>query len=401
MYFDREKHLIILTNLLVNAFKHSPDGGTITLRTETVQSGAAVRISVSDQGEGVKESEADRLFTRFYQGTEAKEGAGIGLSYAKILVEEHHGKMGVYNHKTGGACFWYELPVSQENGVVVCPPQEYLNKLMQPQGADAKAGVPVTGNVDLHNYVCLFVDDSSDLRDMVAEVFKGRFKKLLLASDGQQALELARRDVPDVIVSDVMMPGMDGYELCSRIKEDEELAYIQVILLTARTDSGSRTDGYRSGADAYVEKPFEPESLLETVRNRLFLREQIKVRYAGTPATDKPVNSADDAFLYKVNKLIQENIEREDLDVAFLCEQMNTSRATLFNKLKSITGMGVANYINKQRVDKAAELLRQTSLSMTEIAERTGFSTSRYFSTAFKKYMGVTPTQYKNEANGE
>lgn len=398
VYFDCEKHVIILTNLLVNAFKHSPEGGIITLSTESVQEGTAVRISVADQGEGLKDVEPQCLFTRFYQGTGAKEGVGIGLSYAKILVEEHRGRIGACNNPAGGACFWYELPVKQADGTVVCQPQEYLNRLMQPEGADAKAGVPVTEGVDLRSFVCLFADDSDDLREMVSEAFKGRFKKLLVAGDGQEALDMARRDLPDVIISDVMMPVMDGYELCSRVKEDKELAYIQVILLTARTDDDSRTDGYRSGADAYVEKPFEPEALLETVRNRLFLREQIKARYAGTPVPDKPVNSADDAFLYKVNRLILENIEREDLDIAFLCGQMNTSRATLFHKVKTFTGMGAGNYINKLRVEKAAEMLRQTSLSMTEIAERTGFSTSRYFSTTFKKYMGVTPTQYKGGA---
>lgn len=395
--FDSDKHVIILTNLLVNAFKHSPMGGVITLRTELVADGAAVRVSVIDQGEGLKEVDLSRLFTRFYQGDDAKEGAGIGLSYAKILVEEHHGEISAYNNAGGGACFWYELPVKQENATVVCQPREYLNTLMQPQDADARQPeVRVTETVDLRRYVCLFVDDSCDLRDMVAETFKGCFKKLLVASGGQEALELARREMPDVLISDLMMPGMDGFELCRRVKEDDMLAYMQVILLTARTDDGSKVDGYRTGADAYVEKPFEPESLLETVRNRLFQRERIKAHYAPAPVADKVVNTADDVFLHRVNRLIADNMEREDLDIAFLCGQLGTSRATLFNKVKALTGMGAGNYITRLRMEKAAELLRQTSLSMTEIAERTGFSSSRYFSTTFKKYMGVTPTQYKN-----
>ncbi len=397
--FDNEKHTIILTNLLVNALKHSPAGGIITLRTEKVQNGNAVRISVMDQGKGLKGVDTTHLFERFYQGEGAKDGAGIGLSYAKILVEEHQGRIGACDNAKGGACFWYELPVEQKRETVVCQPQEYLNTLLQPQAAQIKAETDVTAGIDLRNYICLFVDDSRDLCDMMSEAFKGRFKKLLIASDGREALEIARREMPDVIISDIMMPGMDGYELCSHVKEDETMAYIQVVLLTARNDDGSRVDGYRSGADAYVGKPFEPESLMETVRNRLFLREQIKTRYAGMPPVDKPVNSADDAFMYKLNKLIMDNLSRENLDVSFLCEQMCTSRATLFNRVKALTGMGAGNYICKLRVEKAAEMLRHTSLSMTEIAEHTGFSSSRYFSTAFKKYMGVTPTQYKNDSS--
>lgn len=401
--FDKDKNVIILTNLLVNAFKHAPDGSVITVRTELVQDANRVRISVIDQGKGLKDVDLDRLFTRFYQGEEAKGGAGIGLSYAQILVEEHHGQIGAYDMVSGGACFWYELPVRQTTETLVLQPQEYLNSIMNPSDDIKQMDKPVTGGVDIRNYVCLFVDDNKDLREMVSEAFQGYFKKLLIASDGQEALELIQREMPDAVVSDLVMPNMDGYELCSHIKENPDWAYIQVVLLTARTDDQSHVDGYKAGADAYMEKPFEPDALLEVLRNRLFLREQLKSRYAAHPApvSDKPVNSADDAFLYKVNKLIEQHLDDEALDVTFLGKQVGTSRASFYNRIKSLTGMGPNNYINKLRMERAAEMLRQTELSMTEIAERTGFSSSRYFSTMFKKYMGVTPTQYKNEASRE
>ena len=394
--FDKEKNVIILTNFLVNAFKHSPDGSVITVRTELEKSEDKVRISVMDQGEGLKGVDPKLLFTRFYQGEGAKEGAGIGLSYAQILVEEHQGRIGASNNPDGGACFWYELPI-QQVAEQVSRPQEYLNRLMPLSEPEKETDVPVTDSIDTRNYTCLFVDDNKELREWATETYQGQFLKFTVASDGQDALALVKREMPDVIISDVMMPLMDGYELCKCLKEDPELAYIQVILLTARTDGQSHTDGYNSGADAYVEKPFEPETLLDVVRNRLFLREQLRSRYS--PATQRAktwTNSSDDAFLYKVNKLIETHLSEEKLDVAYLCEQMHTSRASFFNRIKTLTGMGPNNYINKFRMERAAEMLKQSNLSMSEIAERTGFSTARYFSTTFKKYMGVTPTQYKN-----
>lgn len=398
VYFDQEKNVIILTNLIVNAFKHSPDGSSIILRTELVQERNAVRISVVDRGDGLKGVDAAQLFTRFYQGEGAKDGAGIGLSYSKILVEKHHGQIGAFDNPDGGACFWYELPLRQPAEDAVFQPEEYLNHLVQSEDY-IKPGTPLTEEVDMHNYTCLFVDDNRDLQQMILSTFMGRFKKLHVVSNGQEALEWIRREMPDVVVSDLMMPRMDGYELCSCIKGNPDLAYIQVILLTARTDEQSHMDGYKTGADAYVEKPFEPDDLLEVIRNRLFLREQLKSRYVPvSPTSDSPVSSADDAFLYKINNIIRNHLSEELLDVTFLCEQMGTSRASLFNRVKALTGMGPSNYINKLRMECAAEMLRKTELSMTEIAERTGFSSSRYFSTTFKKYMGVTPTQYKSDS---
>lgn len=394
--FDKEKNVIILTNFLVNAFKHSPDGSVITVRTELKEAENKVRISVMDQGEGLKGVDINQLFTRFYQGEGVKEGAGIGLSYAQILVEEHQGQIGASNNPDGGACFWYELPIHQVAGQV-SQPQEYLNRLMPLSEPDKETDTPVTDGIDTRKYTCLFVDDNKELREWATETYQERFKKFFVASDGQEALMWVKREIPDVVISDIMMPRMDGYELCKHIKEDAELAYIQVILLTARTDGQSHTEGYNSGADAYVEKPFEPEALLGVVRNRLFLREQLRFRYSPvTQATDVSTNSADDAFLYKVNKLIETHLSEETLDISYLCEQMHTSRASFFNRIKALTGMGPNNYINKFRIEHAAEMLRQGELNMTEIAERTGFSTSRYFSTTFKKYMGATPTQYKN-----
>ena len=194
------------------------------------------------------------------------------------------------------------------------------------------------------------------------------------------------------------MPEMNGYELCRKIKENMNINHIQVILLTARTDEQSHLDGYKTGADAYMEKPFEINSLLENIRNRLYLRQQIRLKYTHNsiiPETDKPTTSADDAFLFKLNQVITDNMGNEGLNIEFISQKLGISRASLYNRLKALTDMGANEYVNKLRIEKAMELLRKNELNITEIAEYTGFSTSRYFSTIFKKYTGITPTQYK------
>ena len=306
----------------------------------------------------------------------------------------HKGKIGVYNNAEKGACFWYELPIHPQLSEV-CPPREYLNILTTASENDECT--PIQNPIDTKNYSCLFVDDNENIRQMIIETLKDSFKNLYIASNGKEALQIILKEIPDIVISDIMMPEMNGYELCRKIKEDMNINHIQVILLTARTDEQSHLDGYKTGADAYMEKPFEINSLLENVRNRLYLREQIKLKYTHSVISDteKPATSADDTFIFKLNKVIIENMENEGLNVDLISQELGISRASLYNRLKALTGMGANEYVNKLRIEKAMELLRQTELNMTEIAEHTGFSTSRYFSTAFKKYTGITPTQYK------
>ena len=205
----------------------------------------------------------------------------------------HHGHIGVYNNEEGGACFYYELPLHAEASVI-CSPQEYLN-------APALTGedklIPVANSIDTRNYSCLFVDDNEGIRQMMLDALKDEFRNLYIASDGREALDIALKEIPDVVVSDIMMSGMNGYELCRNIKENVNINHIQVILLTARTDEQSHVDSYRTGADAYMEKPFEISSLLESIRNRLFLREQMKERYALNSVTvegNKKASSAEE-----------------------------------------------------------------------------------------------------------
>ena len=400
--FDKDKCEIILSNLLINALKHSPQDAEITITSELLSEKNSVRISIIDRGNGLKQVNTQKLFTRFYQGTGEQSGTGIGLSYSKILVELHGGSISAQDNQDAGATFFFELPLRQQSEEIICHPKAYLNELMSD---DNKEQQPEEDNFDTSPYSVLVVDDNPDLTDFLKKSLGEYFKRVVIASDGMEALQLTKSHVPDIIVSDVMMPRMNGYELCKNIKEDITISHIPIVLLTARDDKQSQLSGYKNGADAYLTKPFEIEMLMEIVRNRLKNRESIKKRYLNAGLVPAPEEStfslADETFLLKLNKIIQENLDNSNLDVTLICKEIGMSRASLYNKLKALTDMGANDYINKFRMEKAITLITHTDMSFTEITEKIGFTTSRYFSTAFKQYTGETPTQYKERQKRE
>ncbi len=400
--FDKDKCEIILSNLLINALKHSPQDAEITITSELLPEKESVRISVIDQGNGLKQVNTRKLFTRFYQGTGEQSGTGIGLSYSKILVELHGGSIGARDNPEVGATFFFELPLKQQSEEIICQPKAYLNELMSD---DSKEQLPEESNFDTSSHCVLVADDNPDLTDFLKKSLGEYFKRVIIASDGMEALQLSKSHIPDIIVSDVMMPKMNGYELCKKIKEDITISHIPIVLLTARDDKQSRLSGYKNGADAYLTKPFEIEMLMEIIRNRLKNRESIKKRYLNAGLVPAPEEStfsqADEAFLLKLNKIILDNLGNSNLDVTFICKEIGMSRASLYNKLKALTDMGANDYITKFRMEKAITLITGTDMSFTEVAEKVGFTTSRYFSTAFKQYTGETPTQYKGKRKQE
>lgn len=400
--FDKDKCETILSNLLINALKHSPENTEITITSELLPKAGRVRISIIDQGNGLQQVDIRKLFTRFYQGTGEQSGTGIGLSYSKILVELHGGSIGARNNQETGATFFFELPLKQGIEEIICQPKAYLNELISD---DKNEHIPNESNFDTTPYTILVVDDNPDLTDFLKKSLGEYFKRIVIASDGVEALQLIKNHAPDIIVSDVMMPRMNGYELCKNMKEDITISHIPIILLTARDDRQSQLSGYKNGADGYLTKPFEIEMLMEIIRNRLKNRESTKKRYLNAgliPAAEESTFSqADETFLLKLNQIIQENLDSSSLDVTFICKEIGMSRASLYNKLKALTDMGANDYINKFRMEKAITLITGTEMSFTEIAEKVGFTTSRYFSTAFKQYTGETPTQYKEKRKQE
>lgn len=396
--FDKNKCEIVLSNMLINALKHSPQHTEVTIVSELLPARERVRISVIDQGDGLQDVDTQKLFTRFYQGTKERNGTGIGLSYSKILVELHGGSIGAWDNQEAGATFFFELPLKQNVKEIICQPKAYLNELMSD---DNNEELTVSEEFDTTSYSLLVVDDDSELTDFLKKVSGEYFKKVMIASDGVEALQLIKTHSPDIIVSDVMMPRMNGYELCKNVKEDISISHIPVILLTARGDKQSQISGYKNGADGYLTKPFEIEMLIELIRNRLRNREYTKKKYLDAGLVPAPEEStfslADERFLIKLNRVIQENLSETSLGVSFICKEVGMSRASLYTKLKALTGMGLNEYINKIRMEKAILLLIGINdYTVTDISEQVGFTTKNYFSTAFKQYTGETPSSYRN-----
>ena len=392
--YDDTKCKVVLSNLIMNALKYSPNQTRIVIKT--IRTNESIQIHVQDQGIGLDNVDIKKLFTRFYQGKHNEGGSGIGLSYAKMLIDLHGGRMGAFNNKDRGATFFYEIPANLQEQEVSCPQHSYLNELLSSPEEEEKIE---SGAFSLQGYSLLIVEDKQDLREFLKNALKDKFKKIYQAENGLVALEVIKQQQPDIIVSDVMMPQMNGYQLCKEIKENLNISHIPVILLTARADSESQMLGYKLGADAYLPKPFEMEMLLSVIQNQMRNREYIKSRYRGNQFILSPqeatFSNADEQFMIKLNEMIDQNLSQPDLDVKFLTAQMAMSRTSLYNKIKELTGMGANDYINRRRIDKAIILLTQSDMSITEISEQVGFTYQRYFSTLFKEMKGMTPSHFR------
>ena len=392
--YDDTKCKVVLSNLIMNALKYSPNQTRIVIKT--IRTNESIQVHVQDQGIGLDNVDIKKLFTRFYQGKHNEGGSGIGLSYAKMLIDLHGGRMGAFNNKDRGATFFYEIPANLQEQEVSCPQHSYLNELLSSPEEEEKIE---SGSFSLQGYSLLIIEDKQDLREFLKNALKDKFKKIYQAENGLVALEVIKQQQPDIIVSDVMMPQMNGYQLCKEIKENLNISHIPVILLTARADSESQMLGYKLGADAYLPKPFEMEMLLSVIQNQMRNREYIKSRYRGNQFILSPqeatFSNADEQFMIKLNEIIDQNLSQPDLDVKFLTAQMAMSRTSLYNKVKELTGMGANDYINRRRIDKAIILLTQSDMSITEISEQVGFTYQRYFSTLFKEMKGMTPSQFR------
>ncbi|MEG1615792.1 MAG: response regulator [Bacteroidales bacterium] len=256
--------------------------------------------------------------------------------------------------------------------------------------------------VSTNDRTVLIAEDNEDLRLFLFEVLSKNYKEVSIASNGAEALELIRKKMPDIVISDIMMPAMDGYELCHRLKTDPVTSHIPVLLLTARGDVQSNINGFRLGADAFIPKPFDLDFLEVTMHTLLSNRELLKQKYRDafvrlTDRTSVSVTNKDEEFLSKLNQLIFDNMSTNTLDIKFLTEQMHISRTPLYAKLKALTNLGVNDYINRLRIEKGAEMLVTSDLTITEISTTVGFEYPKYFSTLFKQVKGVTPTQYRKQ----
>ncbi len=392
VWFDEWKCQIILSNLLSNAIKFSREGGKITLSTQL--SGNRIKVSVADQGIGLTHLDIQKLFTRFYEGGHSQEGSGIGLSYAKTLIELQGGSINAFTNDDQGATFQFELPIG-----------DFSNEILTSDASNAPADIQeIPATINKKEYKLLVVEDETELREYIQQALAENFKEVFSAPNAIEALEICRREQPSLIISDVMMPEMDGYEFCRQVKDDITISHIPIILLTARTDENSIKFGYKQGADFYMSKPFDIDFLQTIICNIISNRDRKRESFSeSTPSVtpqEATISQRDESFLIKLNELIRNNMETEDISIDFLTDHMAMSRASLYNKVKVLTGLGVNDYINRIRIEKAVELLTYSDKPINDIACEVGFTYPRYFSTLFKKIKGMTPTQFKESLKG-
>lgn len=388
--FDKEKLRIVVSNLLTNALKFSPAGTQVYVRTAYCDS--MISVSVADQGIGLKNVDIDKIFSRFYQGNHNQKGCGIGLAYSRQLVEMHGGTISAAENESGGATFQFQLPLFTVD--------TEFSAADKPAHQDE---IETFGEEELKEFCCqysiLIVEDNAEFRHFLRTILKEYFRNVYSAENGEQGLELTHSKRPDIIVSDVMMPVMNGFEMCRRIKEDITISHSIVILLTVASNPASASYGYKLGADFYLAKPFEIDMLMTQIYNQLKTRERIRKLYIDSAnmlsPTDATASSADEYFLMKINSLIAKYMNDRSFNINFLIKNMRVGRTTFYQKVKILTGMSANDYINKIRITHAMTLLESTDATVSEIADKVGYLYQCHFSSSFKQMLGMTPTEYR------
>jgi len=396
-YYDRDKLEKILNNLLSNAFKYTPEGGAVTVNAKGTQE--FLFVEISDTGNGIHQQEIHKIFDRFYQveGNEDK-GSGIGLALTKELVTLHNGQINVHSEKGRGTTFKLRLPVC-------------LEKLPEMVTVDTKldwntAGEAPTNSVpelpkaehqDLKNNeeVVLLVEDNQDLQGFITDILAPTYK-VLQANDGLQGERMAFEHIPDLVISDVMMPKKDGYELCSALKNNVKTSHIPIMMLTAKAGQTNKMAGLTQGADAYLTKPFDADELVLRAQNLITARKKIWDHFKAmdlSTVQDLNLSSVDDTFLQKVIAFITEHLDNELLSVEDIASHVGFSRAQLHRKLKALTNKSAGQLVNEIRLNKAKQMLVQKIGSVSEVAYSVGYSNMSYFTKSFKTKFGVLPSK--------
>jgi len=398
MDFDPDRVSHIVNNLMSNAIKFTPAGGQIDVSAAwVVRSGRPfLEFSVRDTGVGIEKDKIDHVFDRFYQaGTvpwREGEGTGVGLSLVHELVKLLGGQITVESEPGVGSVFTVLLPIVERGTTGDSPDTPVI-----PLAEKATEDVDENGDVDEKPLV-LVVEDSVDVAHYIRTCIEQGYRTVT-AADGNEGIRLAIELIPDVIISDVMMPGADGYQLCRSVKQDERTSHIPVILLTAKADQEARIEGLEQGADAYLAKPFDRKELLIRLRNLLTLRAELQRRYTQADH-DRPAPEeagSRDEFILKVRSRILEHLQDEDFDVNALCRLAHVSRAQLHRKLTAVTGQSASQLIRHVQLERARELLRQPDLSISEVAYQAGFKTQAHFSRVFSETCGEPPSEYRRK----
>lgn len=392
---DQDKIERICYNLLSNALKYTSEGGEISLMAK--EEGGRVMISVADNGCGISSDELPYIFDRFYQAKNAGRGTGIGLAIVKAFTELHHGEVSATSVEGKGSTFTIHIPVRQK-GEVTNQPTEKIEQLVEPSSAQEVPNQARHIDELIQPYQTdkpevLIIDDNIDIRTYLRSVLSEKYN-VSEAADGKAGLELARKIVPDIVLSDIMMPVMDGLAFCQQLKTDKAISHIPVILLTARSLDEQRAEGYEHGADAYLSKPFSLRLLLSRIDNLIESRKKLNQTWSKGVEDDEIgniSNEIDKSFLKQLRKIIQENLANSDLSVEQIGDEIGLSRVQLYRKVKALTGYSPVEIVRKARLTRARHLLQTTDRTVSEVAYAVGFSTPSYFSKCYKDEFGENP----------
>ncbi|HKJ42118.1 MAG TPA: two-component regulator propeller domain-containing protein [Sunxiuqinia sp.] len=403
----------IVFNLLSNAFKYTPEGGTISLNAWIDPNSQQVKIEVEDTGEGIKEVDLPQIFTRFsfvdHSKYENESSSGIGLSLTKELVELHHGEIKVESTYGEGSKFTVLLPTRNKhvNGNAIeemaIRDHSYSEKFIHVLEEDVQLNSKKDSHSLLNKEKILIVEDNADLRNYLCESLSTQYDTTQ-AADGKEGLEIAKEQDIDLIVCDIMMPEMDGLELTGILKKEFSTSHIPIILLTARSLDEHKIEGIEHGADDYITKPFNMVYLQKRIQNILRQRKQLKERFSSDLQLE-PENlsesTADQKFLSEVTELIEANMINPEFTVDSLVEHFKFGRTIFYKKMKGISGYSPKEYVSIVRMKKAGTLLCDHNLNVSQVAYDVGFNDASYFSKTFKKHFGISPTEYqKNKLNG-
>jgi signal transduction histidine kinase/AraC-like DNA-binding protein len=410
-YFDAVQLEKVLFNLLSNTFKFTPDHGTIIVDLIKDTGSGQIEIKVSDNGKGIPEESRDKIFNNFYQVRDhqsANSGTGIGLSLAEKIARLHHGSLTLMSAEEAAksgmqTSFVLKLMLGKlhfKSGELL---ESYVN-IENPVHYQPIEEVPETG-LFYHELrektedavTILIVEDNVEVREFISSSLKQTYY-ILEAENGRKGVDLAIERIPDIIVSDVMMPVMDGLELCRILKTDARTSHIPIILLTARSGNIHEVNGLKTGAEAYLTKPFSINSLQLHIYNMLSLQANMRRKFS-QQITLQPTNilieSADEEFLGKIMALIENNFGEDEFNVNTLASEVGMSTPVLYKKIRALTGLTVNNFIKSVRLKRAAQLLQQGHHTVYEVAYMVGFSDSKYFSREFSKQFGKTPSAYE------
>ena len=425
MDFDADKLQQIISNLISNAFKFTPEGGHIYFYISREKTSLVIRVK--DTGHGISQDALEKVFDRFYQvdtsTTRQYEGSGIGLALSKELVTLMNGEISALSPPVGlrkGAEFKVILPIENAaeikeiENIKIKKPEFVIKKFEKGQvngkgsnlkSIDTDPNLVTKEDEKKSKPLILLVEDNEDVAAYIASCLPDDYR-LVIAENGQEGLELAIELVPDLVISDVMMPVMDGFEFCRNLKANSLIEHIPVIILTARADIDSKLEGLEIGANAYLPKPFEKQELLFTLKNMFKLREKLRVHYQNVGGlTEFEIEDVasqetkpEDEFVLKIRGFIEEHIDNFDLNVELLAKEMHLSQSQLGRKLDALTNFSPSRFIRFVRLKYSKELLQKPDLSITVVAYESGFSDPSYFTRVFKKEFGVTPAQWRKDS---